>query len=113
MPSMPLRNLVLVLLLMMKHTSWQIPRLIPSPSLPVTTCMPHRGSAPYRSNAGFIPPNHWVHDLEQGGGRIIGEGCHFIDFLTFLVGQPPIAVTAQALPDGGRYREDKAVFTFT
>lgn len=69
--------------------------------------------AHYRVNAGYIPLNHWVHDLEQGGGRIIGEGCHFIDFLAFLVGQPPIAVAGQALPDGGRYREDNAVLTFT
>jgi predicted dehydrogenase len=53
-----------------------------------------------------------VHDPAQGGGRIIGEGCHFVDFLTFLVGAPPVAVTAQTLPDGGRYREDNAILTF-
>jgi predicted dehydrogenase/threonine dehydrogenase-like Zn-dependent dehydrogenase len=70
-------------------------------------------AAHYRVNAGYIPRNHWVHDLEQGGGRIIGEGCHFIDFLTYLVGQPPIGVTAQALPDSGRYCEDNAILTFT
>jgi predicted dehydrogenase len=68
--------------------------------------------AHYRVNAGLIPLNHWVHDPEQGGGRIIGEGCHFIDFLTFLVGAPPRAVTARSLPDGGRYQEDNAVMTF-
>ena len=45
--------------------------------------------AHYRVNAGYIPLNHWVHDPIQGGGRIIGEGCHFVDFLTFLVGQAP------------------------
>jgi predicted dehydrogenase/threonine dehydrogenase-like Zn-dependent dehydrogenase len=70
-------------------------------------------AAYYRVNAGFIPASHWTHDTEQGGGRIIGEGCHFIDFLTFLVGSPPIAVTAAGLPDGGRYREDNAVLTFS
>jgi predicted dehydrogenase/threonine dehydrogenase-like Zn-dependent dehydrogenase len=70
-------------------------------------------AAHYRINAGYIPLIHWVHDLEQGGGRIIGEGCHFVDFLTFLIGQPPISVTAQALPDNGRYHEDNAVLTFT
>jgi len=70
-------------------------------------------AAHYRVNAGFIPPNHWVHDPAQGGGRILGEACHFIDFLTFLVGAAPVSVTAQALPDGGRYHEDNAVFTFT
>jgi predicted dehydrogenase len=69
--------------------------------------------ATYRINAGYIPPTHWVHDPEQGGGRIIGEGCHFVDFLTFLVGMPPISVSAQALPDNGRYREDNAIMTFT
>jgi predicted dehydrogenase/threonine dehydrogenase-like Zn-dependent dehydrogenase len=37
-------------------------------------------------NAGFIPPNSWVHDLKIGGGRIIGEACHLIDLITFLSG---------------------------
>ena len=35
-------------------------------------------------NAGAIPADHWVHDREQGGGRIVGEACHFIDLLRFL-----------------------------
>ena len=69
--------------------------------------------AHYRVNAGYIPPSHWVQDPAQGGGRIIGEGCHFVDFLTYLVGAPPISVTGQALPDGGRYRGDNALLTFT
>jgi predicted dehydrogenase len=69
--------------------------------------------AHYRVNAGTIPLTHWVHDPAQGGGRIIGEGCHFVDFLTFLVGNPPSAVFARALPDAGRYREDNAILTFT
>jgi predicted dehydrogenase/threonine dehydrogenase-like Zn-dependent dehydrogenase len=69
--------------------------------------------AHYRVNAGYIPLSHWVHDPQQGGGRIIGEGCHFIDFLTYLFGQPPISVTASGLPDLGRYREDNLVMTFT
>lgn len=69
--------------------------------------------AHYRVNAGYIPLTHWVHHPEEGGGRILGEGCHFIDFLTFLVGQPPVSVSGHALPDGGRYREDNAVLTFT
>jgi predicted dehydrogenase/threonine dehydrogenase-like Zn-dependent dehydrogenase len=67
----------------------------------------------YRVNAGYIPLSHWLHDPRQGGGRIVGEGCHFIDFLSFLVGQVPISVSAQALPDQGRYREDNVVLTFT
>ena len=69
--------------------------------------------AHYNINAGNIPLTHWVHDPIQGGGRIIGEGCHFIDFLTFLVGSPPISVQAQGLPDDGRYREDNVVMVFT
>ena len=68
--------------------------------------------AHYRVNAGAIPLTHWVHDPEQGGGRIIGEGCHFIDFLTYLVGEPPVSVAAQGIPDDGLYREDVAVMTF-
>jgi len=70
-------------------------------------------AAHYRINAGFIPLTHWLHDPEVGGGRIIGEGCHFIDFLTFLVGEAPVRVTAQGLPDGGVYREDNVVLTLT
>jgi predicted dehydrogenase len=38
-------------------------------------------------NAGKIPNDHWTQDLEVGGGRIIGEACHFIDLLRFLVGK--------------------------
>jgi polar amino acid transport system substrate-binding protein len=40
--------------------------------------------ASYRVNAGPLPAGHWLNDPEVGGGRIIGEGCHFIDFLSFL-----------------------------
>lgn len=67
----------------------------------------------YRINAGYIPLNHWTQDPEIGGGRIIGEACHFIDFITFLVGAPPVSVNAHALPDGGKYREDNVSMTFT
>ena len=71
-------------------------------------------SAHYRVNAGYLPPTHWLHDAAQGGGRIIGEGCHFIDFLSFLVGAPPKSVTAQSLPDGARYRRgDNALISLT
>lgn len=66
----------------------------------------------YRVNAGFLPANHWLHDPAQGGGRIIGEGCHFIDFLTYLIGEPPISVSARALPDGGKYRQDNVFLSF-
>ena len=67
----------------------------------------------YRVNAGCLPFNHWTQDPALGGGRIIGEACHFIDFITFLVGAAPVSVTAHALPDGGKYREDNVSMTFT
>ncbi len=69
--------------------------------------------AHYRVNAGYIPLNHWTHDPAQGGGRVIGEGCHFVDFLAFLVGAAPVSVIAHVLPDGGKYREDNLSMTFT
>jgi predicted dehydrogenase len=37
-------------------------------------------------NAGFIPPNVWVHDMKVGGGRIIGEACHLVDLITYFSG---------------------------
>ncbi|MEW6093561.1 MAG: bi-domain-containing oxidoreductase, partial [Chloroflexota bacterium] len=67
----------------------------------------------YRVNAGYIPLNHWVHDPVIGGGRVIGEGCHFVDFLTFLAGAAPVSVSAHALPDNGKYQEDNVSMTFT
>jgi predicted dehydrogenase/threonine dehydrogenase-like Zn-dependent dehydrogenase len=67
----------------------------------------------YRVNAGFIPSNHWVHDPDIGGGRIIGEACHFVDFLTFLAGAAPVSVSAHSLPDGGKYRGDNVSMTFS
>lgn len=67
----------------------------------------------YRVNAGYIPLNHWTQDPAIGGGRIIGEACHFVDFITFLVGEAPVSVTAHTLPDGGKYREDNVSMTFT
>jgi len=67
----------------------------------------------YRVNAGCIPLNHWVHDPAQGGGRIIGEGCHFVDFLAFLAGAAPLSVSASALPDNGKYHQDNISMTFT
>jgi predicted dehydrogenase len=78
----------------------------------LTNC-PEPLVAHYRVNAGYLPLNHWLHDPDQGGGRIIGEGCHFVDFLTFLVGESPTAVTACALPECGRYREDNVVMTLS
>lgn len=58
-------------------------------------------------NAGAIPPEHWTQDPERGGGRIIGEGCHFIDLLSFLAGAPVVKVAAMMSGEGPVVREDK------
>ncbi|NAW51363.1 Gfo/Idh/MocA family oxidoreductase [Elizabethkingia argentiflava] len=48
-------------------------------------------------NAGFIPANVWVHDMKIGGGRIIGEACHYIDLITFLTGSKVKSVCMNAM----------------
>lgn len=48
-------------------------------------------------NAGFIPANMWVHDMEVGGGRIIGEACHFIDLCSYLAGSKVKSVCMNAM----------------
>jgi predicted dehydrogenase/threonine dehydrogenase-like Zn-dependent dehydrogenase len=54
-------------------------------------------------NAGFIPENVWVHDMEIGGGRIIGEACHYIDLLGFLTGSN---VTSVCLNSMGKHPKE-------
>ena len=51
----------------------------------------------YRVNAGRIPNEHWMQNAEEGGGRIIGEGCHFVDLIQYLVGAPPVSVFAESI----------------
>jgi predicted dehydrogenase/threonine dehydrogenase-like Zn-dependent dehydrogenase len=51
----------------------------------------------YRVNAGRIPKEHWVQDPVQGGGRIVGEVCHFVDFMEFLTGALPVSVFAESV----------------
>jgi predicted dehydrogenase len=63
----------------------------------------------YRVNAGFLPADHWLNDPEQGGGRIIGEVCHFVDFLCFLTGSSPVEAETRSLPNPGRYSNDNVV----
>jgi predicted dehydrogenase len=50
--------------------------------------------ATYRVSAGRVASDHWVHDLEEGGGRALGEVCHFVDSLVFLAGSPVVEVYA-------------------
>ncbi|KAF0096299.1 MAG: dehydrogenase-like protein [Puniceicoccaceae bacterium 5H] len=49
-------------------------------------------------NAGAIPADHWTQDVNSGGGRIRGEGCHFIDLLRYLAGHPIAEVRAVGMP---------------
>lgn len=66
-------------------------------------------------NAGAIPGNHWVHSKEVGGGRILGEGCHFVDLIRYLVGASPVRVVASRIGEGPgvEVRDDKVSFTIT
>ncbi|MFO7889762.1 MAG: bi-domain-containing oxidoreductase, partial [bacterium] len=58
-------------------------------------------------NAGKIPPDHWVHDPAQGGGRIIGEACHFLDLMVFLTGSSIQSVSAHMMSKGTPVPDDK------
>ena len=51
----------------------------------------------YRINAGNIPSDSWIQDKAVGGGRILGEVCHFVDYLTFINGSLPVSVYAAAM----------------
>lgn len=64
-------------------------------------------------NAGDIPASHWTQDQQTGGGRIIGEACHFIDLMRFLAGSPIVSVQARRMGDtpGVLVTEDKASIT--
>lgn len=64
-------------------------------------------------NAGAIPASHWTQDALVGGGRIIGEACHFIDLMRFLAGNPIVSVQARRMGNapGVEVVEDKASIT--
>lgn len=70
------------------------------------------GSAPMNviatMNAGAIPANVWVHDMLVGGGRIIGEACHFMDLITFLTGSRIKAVCMNAMGPNPQVNTDNA-----
>ncbi|HWD87879.1 MAG TPA: bi-domain-containing oxidoreductase [Mucilaginibacter sp.] len=59
-------------------------------------------------NAGFIPAQSWVHDMEVGGGRIIGEACHFIDMCAYLTGSVVRAVCMNAMGTNPEENTDNA-----
>lgn len=64
-------------------------------------------------NAGAIPADHWTQDNAVGGGRIIGEACHFIDLMRFLAGSKIVSVQARRMGDTDAVQllEDKASIT--
>ncbi len=64
-------------------------------------------------NAGAIPADHWTQDIAVGGGRIIGEACHFIDLMRFLAGSRIVSIQARRMGgvDGVTITEDKAAIT--
>lgn len=59
-------------------------------------------------NAGFIPGDSWVHDIETGGGRIIGEACHMIDLITFITGSLIDSVIMNAMGTNPAQNTDNA-----
>lgn len=59
-------------------------------------------------NAGYIPPDMWVHDMKSGGGRIIGEACHLIDLITFLTSSLVESVVMNAMGPDARENTDNA-----
>ncbi|MFX9135343.1 Gfo/Idh/MocA family oxidoreductase, partial [Acinetobacter baumannii] len=66
-------------------------------------------------NAGEIPADHWTQDRQTGGGRIVGEACHFVDLLRHLAGAPITAATAVAMkrPASGTMPADCASLTLS
>ncbi len=56
----------------------------------------------YRINTSAIRVESWLHDPNEGGGRIIGGGCHFVDFCTALIGSEPVAVMANSISSNRR-----------
>lgn len=62
-------------------------------------------------NAGFIPLDIWVHDMKTGGGRIIGEACHFIDLMIYFTGSKVAEVSMSALGKTPTEQTDNAIIT--
>lgn len=62
-------------------------------------------------NAGFIPSDVWVQDMKTGGGRIIGEACHFIDLMIFLSGSRVKSIVMNGLGNAPSDNTDNAIIT--
>jgi predicted dehydrogenase/threonine dehydrogenase-like Zn-dependent dehydrogenase len=59
-------------------------------------------------NAGYIPPMMWMHDLQVGGGRIVGEACHYIDLCAYFTGSPVQSVCMNGMGIGVKENTDNA-----
>jgi predicted dehydrogenase/threonine dehydrogenase-like Zn-dependent dehydrogenase len=66
-----------------------------------------------RVNAGRLPRSHWTHDRAVGGGRLVGEACHFVDCAAFLTGHQPRLESAVAVAGGSEPREDLTAATLS
>lgn len=64
-------------------------------------------------NSGFIPADHWTQDSETGGGRLIGEACHFVDLIRFLANSPITSVNTIRMSGNGQSPSDTATITVT
>lgn len=69
--------------------------------------------ATYRVNAGAIPRQHWTQDPVVGGGRIIGEACHFIDLLQHLIGAAPVQAVTYGIQSEHGVVDDEVIITLT
>jgi predicted dehydrogenase/threonine dehydrogenase-like Zn-dependent dehydrogenase len=69
----------------------------------------------YRANVGYRPPEHWLHHPRQGGGVILGEACHHVDFCCWLVGSPVVSTDVRCLGGNGAgyLREDNVHITLS
>lgn len=87
-----------------------------SPLTDIITDKIHYRTAPlcmvYTANVGHIAPSHWTQDEKDGGGRIIGEACHFIDYLTYLAGESITSVSARGMAKSECHDTASILLTF-
>ncbi len=67
----------------------------------------------YIVNAGFIPEDHWTQDEQIGGGRIIGEACHFVDVIQYLDGSELLSLSVNFAKNEAYPRKDNAIITLS
>ena len=64
-------------------------------------------------NAGYIAPDHWTQDVSVGGGRVLGEACHFIDLMRFLANSRIASVQSSAMGQNGEEKSPKDTLSIT